>query len=133
MARPYGEGDAGTRPAPTAKGMLPPRTPSRPPAADAILPAAGLPSTPQPLPQPMRSIARPILVLLIAAFAAACAGNASSGSREAGRTDRLTQADVGDTSYPDVYSFVQAKRGSWLRQRGVDSLNGNPSQVQVYQ
>lgn len=81
----------------------------------------------------MRSIARPILVLLIAAFAAACAGNASSGSREAGRTDRLTQADVGDTSYPDVYSFVQAKRGSWLRQRGVDSLNGNPSQVQVYQ
>ena len=81
----------------------------------------------------MRSTARSLLVLLVVAFLAACAGNASSGTREAGRTDRLTQADIGDTSYPDVYAFVQAKRGSWLQQRGVDSLNGNPSRVQVYQ
>lgn len=80
----------------------------------------------------MRATLRPILTLLVAVAVAACAGNASSGTREAGRTDRLTQADVGDTSYPNVFAFVQAKRGSWLQQRGVDSLNGNPSQVQVY-
>lgn len=81
----------------------------------------------------MRSTARSTLAVLAVLLLAACAGNPSSGTREAGRTDTLTQADVGDTSFPDVYSFVQAKRGSWLRQRGVDSLNGNPSQVQVYQ
>lgn len=79
----------------------------------------------------MTSTARTLLVVMLAIATSACAGSASSGTREAGRTDRLTQADIGDTSYPDLYAFVQAKRSSWLQPRSYNRL-GNSTGVQVY-
>jgi len=72
------------------------------------------------------------IALLLLVTLAACAGSRAGSPREAGRTDRLTQADIGDTAYSDLYEFVLAKRASWLRPRGRDSLVGNPSQVVVY-
>lgn len=70
-------------------------------------------------------------LLLAVALAGGCAGTAG-GRQEAGRTDRITQEDIGETAYANVYELVLARRASWLRPRGQDSLMGNSSRVQVY-
>jgi hypothetical protein len=61
-----------------------------------------------------------------------CAGSGATRGSEAGRTDRITQADIGETAYGDLYELILARRASWLRPRGQDSLNGRSSVVQVY-
>jgi hypothetical protein len=72
-----------------------------------------------------------LLVLLLTLFSTACASTGASTRSEAGRSDRITQADIGETAYADVYELIMARRASWLRPRGQDSFN-NSSQVQVY-
>ena len=72
------------------------------------------------------------LTLLLTLITAACASSGSGTRSEAGRTDRITQADIGQTAYADVYELIMARRASWLRPRGQDSLVGNSSQIQVY-
>lgn len=71
-------------------------------------------------------------ILLLLWITAACASSGATSRSEAGRTDRITQADIGDTAYADVYELIISRRASWLRPRGQDSLVGNTSQVQVY-
>jgi hypothetical protein len=73
----------------------------------------------------------PLLLLLLLALSTAC-GGAAATRQEAGRTDRITQADIGETAYPNLYELILARRASWLRPRGQDSLAGNSSRVQVY-
>ena len=80
----------------------------------------------------MRTSFRRFALLCVTVVMAGCASSGVSSRSEAGRTDRITQADIGETAYSDVYELILAKRGSWLRSRGQDSLNANPSQVQVY-
>jgi len=81
----------------------------------------------------MRSMLRGLLVIAMVAGMAACAGTASRGAADAGRSDRLNRADIGETAYPDLYELILARRGTWLRTRGPDSLGGRSSVLQVDQ
>jgi hypothetical protein len=80
----------------------------------------------------MRSGMRGSLVVLLAVMVGACAGTPNANRQESGRTDRITQEDIGETAYGDLYELIMARRASWLRQRGRDSFNSAGSQVQVY-
>lgn len=80
----------------------------------------------------MRLASRAWIAILLGLGLAACASSGASSGAEAGRTDRITQADIGDTAYADLYELIAARRASWLRDRGQDSFIGNSSQVQVY-
>ena len=80
----------------------------------------------------MRRALRGSMLLLLALATAGCAASGSTRASEAGRTDRITQADIGDTAYADLYELILARRASWLRPRGQDSFIGSSSQVQVY-
>lgn len=63
---------------------------------------------------------------------AGCASSPTRGSAEAGRTDRITREQIGDTSYPDLYQMITALRANWVRIRGPDNFSGRPAEVQVY-
>lgn len=80
----------------------------------------------------MRSLLRGSLAIVLAVVLAACAGSASRSTSEAGRSDRISREDIGDTAYPDLYELILARRGTWLRNRGPDSLGGRSSVLQVY-
>lgn len=79
----------------------------------------------------MRRVLRGSLVILLAATFSACAGSGRAGGSEAGRTDQISRADIGETAYADLYELILARRGSWLRPRGQDSFMSS-SRVQVY-
>ena len=80
----------------------------------------------------MRSTLRGMLVIVVVAVMAACAGTANRSTTDAGRSDRLSRTDIGETAYPDLYELILARRGTWLRTRGPDSLGGRSSVLQVY-
>ena len=80
----------------------------------------------------MHRALRSSFVVVVVALAGACAASGASSRQEAGRTDMIRQEDIGDTAYADLYELILARRASWLRSRGQDSLVGNSSQVQVY-
>ena len=71
------------------------------------------------------------MVILLTVALAGCGGSASRGSSDAGRSDRLTREQIGDTAYADLYELILARRGTWLRTRGPDSFR-SASQIQVY-
>ena len=79
----------------------------------------------------MRQRFRGAMVVLLAVALFGCGGSASRGAADAGRSDRLTRDQIGDTAYPDLYELILALRGTWLRPRGPDSFRSN-SQIQVY-
>lgn len=79
------------------------------------------------MPQVMRGS---LLILLVAALAG-CGGSASRGASDAGRSDRITREQIGETAYADLYEMILARRGTWLRTRGPDSFRSS-STIQVY-
>jgi hypothetical protein len=81
---------------------------------------------------PLRS-GRRLAILSSVALCVACASTASPPDGTAPRQDRtvLTQAQILDRRYTNLYDAVAAMRSNWLRPRGMDSFT-NPSQVWVY-
>jgi hypothetical protein len=79
----------------------------------------------------MRQGLREAMVILLTVALVGCGGSASRATTDAGRSDRLTREQIGDTAYADLYELILARRGTWLRTRGPDSFRNN-SQIQVY-
>ena len=79
----------------------------------------------------MRQGLRGAMVILLTMSLAGCGGSASRSTTDAGRSDRLTREQIGDTAYADLYELILARRGTWLRTRGPDSFRSQ-SQIQVY-
>ena len=81
---------------------------------------------------PLRA-GRRLALLLSAAATLACASTASRDDGQTPRTDRsvLTQAQILERRYTNLYDAVAALRSQWLRPRGMDSFT-SPSQVWVY-
>jgi hypothetical protein len=50
------------------------------------------------------------------------------------RTDRqlLTRDVILETQYTNMYDVILALRGSWLRSRGAESIQGKSATVQIY-
>lgn len=79
----------------------------------------------------MRTTARTLPPLLLLALGIACASNPSKESTQ--REDRtvLTQQQMLERGFTNVYDAVLALRANWLSPRGRDSFTA-PSQVWVY-
>lgn len=73
-----------------------------------------------------------LAVLILALLVAACASTGSSnGSQAPERNAIITQEQLNQGGFANVYDAVQALHGNWLRARGADSF-GQSGQVQVY-
>lgn len=72
----------------------------------------------------------PVLLLVAAACASGGAQPESAGPRS--RRDVLTKEQIEQTNETNVYGVVETLRGIWLRERGNDTLMGQPTRVQVY-
>lgn len=80
-----------------------------------------------------RSLARPVLLVLLGASLAACAGNAaeagSAASPSAGQAqvrrspNRISLQEIESSGALDLYDLVQRLRPMWLRSRGAGSIN----------
>lgn len=80
----------------------------------------------------MRVQYRTITTLIVAMFVTACASSGSDGTRRPGQNrDVLTQEQMREAGYTNVFEAVRALRSNWLTPRGPDSFS-NPGQVQVY-
>ena len=69
------------------------------------------------------------LMLALAACASGAKGRASDAPSR--RSDLLTQSEIHRVQWRDAYEMVSNLRPLWLRQRGTDSINGQPSELQV--
>jgi hypothetical protein len=69
------------------------------------------------------------LMLALAACASGTKGTASDAPSR--RSDLLTQSEIHRVPWRDAYEMVSNLRPLWLRQRGTDSINGQPSELQV--
>lgn len=80
----------------------------------------------------MKYALRGSMVILLSTVLAGCGGAARGAPSEAGRTDRITREQIGDTAYSDLYEMILALRSTWLRTRGVDTFGAQPTEIQVY-
>lgn len=79
----------------------------------------------RPLAQTAALLLVPTLIVL-----AACAS--APGSELAGGADRITRAEIDRGQWSDAYELVRTLRPRWVESRGMDTVLGEPGEVQVY-
>lgn len=74
-----------------------------------------------------------LFTLLVAVAGCASGGGAADGSpRARARMDVITKEQALESRATDALGIVETLRSGWLRERGSDSLTGQPTRVQVY-
>jgi hypothetical protein len=73
------------------------------------------------------------LVVAATGCARSSAGAAPHGiAAPRSQRDVITKQQIEATHQKDAYSVVASLRSNWLRERGSDTLNRDPTKVQVY-
>jgi hypothetical protein len=77
-------------------------------------------------------ILRAILVAMLLVVPGACASRSGGSTNEPRtRADLLTQAEMRESQWSNVYDMVRTLRPRWLQSRGSDTVMGEPTEVQV--
>jgi hypothetical protein len=73
------------------------------------------------------------LLIVLIAFAAACAGTTSGGGQSGGRSDLITAEEIAGSGARNAYEAVEQLRPQWLRSRGaVSTQDAVPQLPQAY-
>lgn len=73
----------------------------------------------------------PVLVLVVALSAGACAPGAGGGSQRVNSRSAITPEEIGSRASLDLYTLVQQLRPNWLRTRGQATPTGGVRTVTV--
>ncbi len=74
------------------------------------------------------AIFRPAVFLLLSA----CAARTPGSTRLAPDRSLITQQEILEQRFANVYDAIEALRPAWLQTRGTNSLQATSTQVQVY-
>src|SRR5688572_30112849 len=83
----------------------------------------------------MRTFVRRSLLACLLLAAAACGGSGASTSettpRPRARNDLITLDELSRVQWQNAYDLINSLRPNWLRSRGVTTIEGAPTEIQV--
>jgi hypothetical protein len=78
----------------------------------------------------LRSALRKAALLSIVATLAACASSGTGSSSARSSPDRLTKAEISQSSASTAYELISRLRPNWLRATGAGSISGGATRTQ---